>query len=277
MRHFCKLGTSILVGVAVAVIAFWLKASPAYAQDAKTNAKPVAATTSTTQPAAVPVSTTQPADAAKTAKHPAGSGKRYFVEFRGRNAASYGHLYILYGEVNSHNEIIRSEIAGFHPAGDANDCDNCSVVNWTLGHLVPVPGEMGASDGDLEEKYVTARYRIMLSVAQYRKLAAYIKKRKAEKTEWHALFNNCVGFGKEVAEFLELKIPVFIWLEPKEFVEQLRDRNGGQPQQALRDASGSLALPASVKPAAPKATSPAAPTAVSPTPRKPKKQPVASN
>ena len=36
--------------------------------------------------------------------------KHYFVEWRGRNAASYGHLYVMYGEVNDRGEIIRSKI-----------------------------------------------------------------------------------------------------------------------------------------------------------------------
>ena len=34
--------------------------------------------------------------------------KRYFVEFRARNAASYGHLYVMYGEANEHHEAIRA-------------------------------------------------------------------------------------------------------------------------------------------------------------------------
>ena len=41
------------------------------------------------------------------------SAKRYFVEFRARNAESYGHMYVMYGEVNERHEIIKSEIAGF--------------------------------------------------------------------------------------------------------------------------------------------------------------------
>ncbi len=96
--------------------------------------------------------------------------KRYFVEFRARNAASYGHMYVMYGEVNERQEIVRSEIAGFYPAGDKRDCLNCSVYNWTVGHVIPVPSEIGASDGDLEEQYVTARFRVWIDAAQYQRL-----------------------------------------------------------------------------------------------------------
>src|ERR1700691_4088838 len=49
---------------------------------------------------------------------------RYFVEFRARNAASYGHMYVMFGEVNAHHEVVKSEIAGLFPAGDARGCEN---------------------------------------------------------------------------------------------------------------------------------------------------------
>ena len=173
----------------------------------------------------------------------------FFVEFRARNAASYGHVYVMYGEANARHEVIRSEIAGLGPAGDRRDCLNCSVYNWTLGHLIPVPGEIGATDGDLEEQYVLTRYRIWIDAAQYKRLVAYIKTRKADKTQWHAMFNNCVMFGRDVAAALNLNVPPFfdfsrgIVPNPKTAVEALRDANGGEKDQApLKDAPGTLAV-----------------------------------
>jgi len=165
------------------------------------------------------------------------SYKPYFVEFRARAAASYGHMYVIYGQVNGRGEIIKSDIAGLHPAGDANDCDNCSVITWTLGHLMFVPSETGASDGDLEEKYVTARYRVMVDAATYKKVSAHINKLKSDSPVWHALLHNCVSFGNDIAGSMGLKTPNFIWLEPKDYVESLRDLNGGKPQKALRFAA----------------------------------------
>jgi hypothetical protein len=165
------------------------------------------------------------------------SYKPYFVEFRARAAASYGHMYVIYGQVNGRGEIIKSDIAGLHPAGDANDCDNCSVVTWTLGHLLFVPSETGASDGDLEEKYVTARYRVMVDAATYKKVSTHISKLKAETPVWHALLHNCVSFGNDIAGSLGLKTPTFVWMEPKDYVESLRDLNGGKPQKPLRFAA----------------------------------------
>lgn len=173
--------------------------------------------------------------------------RRFFVEFRARNAASYGHMYVMYGEVNERHEIIRSEIAGFFPAGDSRNCENCSVYNWTIGHVLPVPSEIGASDGDLEEQYVLARYRVWIDAAQYKRLVAYIKQRKAHKGLWNAFLNNCVTFGRDVAVFLNMKVPVLMAISPsvvmypKDVVEWLRDANGGEKDQGpLKDAPGSL-------------------------------------
>ncbi len=170
------------------------------------------------------------------------AGKSYFIEFRGRSAANYGHMYVLYGRVNARDEIVSSRIAGLHPAGDAADCYNCSLFNWTIGHLIPVPSETGASDGDLEEKYVTARYRVWLTEAQYKDIDAYIRKLQADNPLWNALWNNCVGFGRSIATHMGLKMPSFIWLEPKDFVNDLRELNGVKNEQLpLKDARSGVA------------------------------------
>jgi hypothetical protein len=184
-----------------------------------------------------------------TAEEPAAgstSAKRYFVEFRARNAESYGHMYVMYGEVNERHEVIRSEIAGFFPAGDRRDCENCSVYNWTIGHVLPVPSEIGASDGDLEEQYVLARFRVWIDAAQYKRLVAYIKQRKAHKGPWNAFLNNCVTFGRDVAVFLNLKLPLLasiaptVVMYPKDLVEALAKANGVYKDQGpLKDAPGS--------------------------------------
>ena len=170
---------------------------------------------------------------------------RYFVEFRARNAASYGHLYVMFGKVNERHEIIKSEVAGFFPAGDERDCVNCSVYNWTIGHVLPVPSEIGASDGDLEEQYVLARFRVWVDAQQYQSLIAYINERKANKGPWNAFFANCVTFGRDVASFLKIKMPPLIAVAPsvvmypKDVVEALREANGvKQEQLPLRDAAG---------------------------------------
>jgi hypothetical protein len=263
MRYSSKLhNVTKLVSVSVAALALGLVVLPASAQT--TNNPSIAAPEAKAAPVAKP----------RTAFKP------YFIEFRSRAAASYGHMYILYGQVNGRNEIIKSDIAGLHPAGDRNDCENCSVYTWTIGHLIPVPAETGASDGDLEEKYVTARYRVMVDAAEFKRVSAYIKKLQADNPQWHALWNNCVGFGRSVANFMNLKMPSALWIEPKDLVEGLRELNGGPVQGPLKDAprGASVAAASPHPPAATPAANPGAtPAPTSSAPPKPKKQPVASS
>jgi hypothetical protein len=205
----------------------------------------------------------------------------YFVEFRARNAATYGHLYVVYGRVNSREQIVESHIAGFFPAGDKRDCVNCSVVNWTIGHVIFVPGEMGASDGDLEEKYVLARFRVWVTRDEYKRVVAYIKNKEEHVPMWNALWKNCVDFGRDVAEYMHLKVPFFIWLEPKDFIVALREDNGvHHAQLPLKDAATGLrhtvrsASRTPLPPHKPNSKKPASGPAASakPMPAKPKKQ-----
>jgi hypothetical protein len=107
-----------------------------------------------------------------------------------------------------------------------------------------VPSEIGASDGDLEEKYVTGRYRVMVDGATFKKVSAHVKRLKAEKPLWNALINNCVTFGNDIAVLIGLKTPPGSNLmEPKNYVDTLREMNGGKPQKALRFAAPSSSAP----------------------------------
>jgi hypothetical protein len=244
-----------LVAVSLAAISFGLTVSPSPGKELNASSE---------TNAALPASTEHHSTRPTVAKTNQSSYKPYFVEFRARAAASYGHMYIFYGQVNGRGEIVKSDIAGLHPAGDANDCENCSLVPWTLGHILFVPSETGASDGDLEEKYVTARYRVMVDAETFRKVSAYIRKFKTDPPLWNAFLRNCVTFGNDIAEYMGLKTPSFRWLEPKDYVESLRDLNGGKPQRPLK-----FAAPGSVSegPAASRTTA---------VPRTPKKQPIAN-
>ena len=174
---------------------------------------------------------------------------RYFVEFRARSADSYGHMYVMFGQVNDRHEITKSEVAGFFPAGDDRDCVNCSVYNWMIGHVLPVPSEIGASDGDLEEQYVLARFRVWVDAQQYQSLVAYINERKAHKGLWNVFLANCVTFVRDVASFLEVKMPPLVafspsvLMYPKDVVDAMREAYGLKDEQLpLRDAAGELSV-----------------------------------
>ena len=155
----------------------------------------------------------------------------YFIEFRSRNAANYGHAFVQFGRNGTKGSIV-----GLHPAGDRPDCVNCSVLPWTLGHLVPVPAEVGPSDGDDEpELYLTARYRVRLTPAEYKKVVAFIRKKQAETKTWNAITNNCVQFLGEIAEYMGLKAPSSVGIfATRIYVNQLAELNGGTPHKMGR-------------------------------------------
>jgi len=79
-----------------------------------------------------------------------GSGPYYF-EFRSRQAWDYGHTFVVFGRVGEAPS--RNNVAGLSPKGD-------DPQMWLMGHYVPVPSDTGWTDGDLEDKYITARYRV---------------------------------------------------------------------------------------------------------------------
>ena len=151
--------------------------------------------------------------------------KPYFIEFRSRSALSYGHTFSVYGRLNSQGRIVQSTVAGLHPATE-------SSVPWMVGHLIPVISETGASDGDTEDIYITARYRILLSEAEYNWITAYIKQLQANSPLWHAALYNCNAFVADIAKAMGLRTPYLTVQMPKDFINNLRELNGGRQEMS---------------------------------------------
>src|SRR5207302_7988233 len=174
------------------------------------NAKPrghvrkprVATAVAATDPAA-------PATNPKPVKKPQSARGPYYVDFRARTAASYGHAFVWYGKT-SEKQV---EVAGLHPAGD--------VLPYVLGHLTWVPSETGASYGDLDVQYLTASYRVYLSEADARKVFGFIKDIQAHSPLWNAETYNCTAFIGRIATFMGLKVPFHLQV-PEEYVNNLR-------------------------------------------------------
>ncbi|MGF6311560.1 hypothetical protein ABIB82_005777 [Bradyrhizobium sp. i1.8.4] len=139
----------------------------------------------------------------------------YYVDFRARTAASYGHAFVWFGKTSE--KMV--DVAGLHPAGD--------VLPYVLGHLTWVPSETGASYGDLDVQYLTASYRVYLNEADAKKVFAYIKHLQATSPLWNAETTNCTAFIGRIASFMGLKTP-FHLQKPEDYINQLRDMNGGR-------------------------------------------------
>ena len=164
-----------------------------------------------------PVAATSP----KPSRKPQAAGKGpYYVDFRARTAASYGHAFVWFGKTSEK----KVEVAGLHPAGD--------VLPYVLGHLMFVPSETGASYGDLDVQYLTASYRVYLSEADARKVFAHIKHLQATSPLWNAETANCTAFIGQIATFMGLKVP-FHLKKPEEYVNELKAMNGGRQTAQL--------------------------------------------
>jgi hypothetical protein len=158
--------------------------------------------------------------AAEPTRRPA---PRYFIDFRSRSALSYGHTFVVFGRVGE--KLTARNVAGLHPKGD-------SSITYMLGHVLPVPAETGASDGDLDEQYTTARYRIFLTAAQYRAVVARIRELQANSPAWNAATYNCNAFAGLIAHFVGLVSPP-TWLLPEDFINSMRRMNDERRYAAM--------------------------------------------
>lgn len=209
MRDNRKNGSSsrIFAGACALALISSLGAAPAGAQPAAKIKEPVTAAACKAQP-----------------------GKQYFVEFRSRTAASYGHSFVFFGKLGTGGKFGKFQVAGLHPKGD-------DPAVYMQGHMVPVPSDTGASNGDLDEQYLTARYCVVLNEAEYNKVAVFIRQLQARSKEWHAPTKNCNGFIGDVAKSMGLNAPPSPLLLPEHYVALMRDLNGGKT--ALSSASAS--------------------------------------
>ena len=173
------------------------------------------AQTSPTQQTARPVSN-------KPAVVTSGSGQYYF-EFRSRQAWDYGHTFVVFGRVGEPPS--RNNVAGLSPKGD-------DPQMWLMGHYVPVPSDTGWTDGDLEDRYITSRYRVLMNKAQYDRVVAYIRQLQATHTTWSVELYNCNAFVADIGRFMGLRVPSSSWIYPRIFVNNLRKINTGHPEAA---------------------------------------------
>ncbi len=168
-----------------------------------------------------------PADTTAVAKH----ANRYFVDFRSRTAASYGHAFVWFGRLTPQGRIGLVEVAGLHPASD-------SPIPYIIGHVFPVPSETGKSYGDLDDQYLTANYRVYLSEADARKVFAYIKHKQETSPIWTAGFFNCTSFITDIAAYMGLRTPpTAALMYPEDLVKDLRELNGGREEISLAAAN----------------------------------------
>ena len=220
-----KLSSGVNAALGLCVLALTMGSAPSTAEAQTAGAPPASA-----KPATAKIKEPVTAAGCKTALLP---GKPYFVEFRSRGAASYGHTFVFHGRLGGGNKFAEFKVAGLHPKGD-------DASTYLMGHVVPVPAETGVSYGDLDEQYLTARFCVTLSEAEYRKAAAYIRQLQTTTKTWHASGYNCNSFASDIAKAIGLDSPNPNLYVPESFIKRLRDLN--PPKK-----SAGVALPPSDK------------------------------
>jgi hypothetical protein len=161
---------------------------------------------------------------AATAQESQESGVKavYYVDFRARTAATYGHAFVWYGRMDRKGV----EVAGLHPASD-------SPIPYIIGQIFPVPSETGKSYGDLDEQYLTGSYRVAMTEAQAKPVFAYIKHLQASSPLWNATVYNCISFIQDIARYMGLRVPGNHVMYPDVWVSKLRELNGGRENQVV--------------------------------------------
>lgn len=154
--------------------------------------------------------------------------KPYFISFRARNAESYGHSFIAFGELDSTGRVpydrsgvlvpSMTSIAGFWPEGDG--------AAYSLGHFVPVPGGTGATDGDTEIAYLQNEMTIAVTPAEYQRIVAFMREKESGLSLWNAVAYNCSSFTNDVASFMGMKTASHMLL-PRNWVASLKAANPG--------------------------------------------------
>jgi hypothetical protein len=223
-----KLGQRFVLGISVMAASIGLGAGVSIAQQVAVQTDqpeqhPHKSSNRSTAVAAVEPNAPSSAAVARPARRSqavASAKGPYYVDFRARTAASYGHAFVWFGRTGEK----QVEVAGLHPAGDE--------VPYMLGHLTFVPSETGPSYGDLDVQYLTASYRVYLNEEDARKVFAYIKHLQQTSPLWNAETANCTMFIGEIASFMGLKTPWHLQL-PEDYVNQLRDMNGGRQHVQL--------------------------------------------
>jgi hypothetical protein len=159
-------------------------------------------------------------------------GKPYFVEFRARTAASYGHTFVFHGRLGGGTKFASFKVAGLHPKGD-------DPAVYIQGHFAPVEAETGVSFGDLDEQYLTARFCVPLTEAEYRRAEAYIRNLQATSKTWHAPTYNCNSFAADIAKHIGLDTPNPNMYLPEQFIKRLAEDNArGKNTSPLASFSG---------------------------------------
>jgi hypothetical protein len=157
----------------------------------------------------------------RTGRQQPEAAPRYYIEFRARDAQTYGHTYAMFGTLGANGAPQSKTIAGLHPASE-------DALPYTVGHFIPVPSETGPARGDGDDRYLLERFRIELTRERHDEIAARIRELQESSPTWHAVWYNCNAFVGDIARSMGLQTPSSSVILPQEYIRELRDLNANR-------------------------------------------------
>jgi len=124
---------------------------------------------------------------------------RYYVEFRSRWLALYGHTYVVYGRLDASGKPLDQHFVALYPRG--------GYLGLAAGSLpVMVPATTKPVWGDSEYDTL-AVYRQPIDAAQYEKIENFVYQTRSHQNSWNLYTVNCNYFAGQIAELVGLKVP----------------------------------------------------------------------
>jgi hypothetical protein len=143
------------------------------------------------------------------------AGEQYFVDFRARRGAVFGHTFIAYGRLSARGELHGVEYAGNYPTDGR--------IGLIVGSVIPVRTSIGSVKDDLKDP-ATIIYRRKLTAPQFARLKGAVQHLRATEHYWHLMFFNCNDIAVEATKAIGLHSPS-PWLIPHAYVTALREMN----------------------------------------------------
>ena len=124
---------------------------------------------------------------------------RYYVEFRSRWLAVYGHTYVVYGRLDKAGRPRDQHFVALYP-----QAGYFGLAAGSLPVAVPATTLPVSEDSDLDTLVV---YRRPIDAARYQKVLAFVYKTRSQENSWNLYTINCNYFAGEIAALIGLKVP----------------------------------------------------------------------
>jgi hypothetical protein len=175
------------------------------------------------------------------------------------DSSKYGHAFIIWQQEDDAKHMSIADAIGFYPSGDPG----------TFNVIFGTPGALETDAGSIASR----KFTVLLNRDQY--LQALERKSAWQQNgRYKFLWNNCVTHVADIAKAIGLDTSSGKWVTPKDYVEDLTNRNR-TPDAAPKPTNAGVHPPAAPPGATPSpAPPPKSPSFVSPPPHSSPRRPI---